>query len=64
METALDAVTTPPGDGQQPKLRSRILNNTFVIPIGGNYVSRGLLALVNREDELAHEIARVTDRHL
>ncbi len=41
--------------------------NAFAIPGGGIYVSRGLLALVNREDELAgvlaHEIAHVTERH-
>jgi len=41
--------------------------NAFAIPGGGIYVSRGLLALVNSEDELAgvlgHEIAHVTERH-
>src|SRR5947207_3132855 len=41
--------------------------NAFAIPGGGIYVSRGLLALVKREDELAgvlaHEIAHVTQRH-
>ena len=41
--------------------------NAFAIPGGGIYVSRGLLALVNREDELvgvlSHEIAHVTQRH-
>ena len=41
--------------------------NAFAIPGGGIYVSRGLLALLNREDELAgvlaHEIAHVTQRH-
>ena len=41
--------------------------NAFAIPGGGIYVSRGLLALINREDELAgvlaHEIAHVTQRH-
>lgn len=41
--------------------------NAFAIPGGGIYVSRGLLALLNREDELAgilgHEIAHVTLRH-
>ncbi len=41
--------------------------NAFAIPGGGIYVSRGLLVLVNREDELAgvlaHEIAHVTQRH-
>jgi predicted Zn-dependent protease len=41
--------------------------NAFAIPGGGIYVSRGLLALVNREDELAgvlgHEMAHVTQRH-
>lgn len=41
--------------------------NAFAIPGGGIYVSRGLLALVTREDELAgvlaHEIAHVTQRH-
>ena len=41
--------------------------NAFAIPGGGIYVSRGLLALVNREDELAgalaHEIVHVTKRH-
>jgi predicted Zn-dependent protease len=41
--------------------------NAFAIPGGGVYVSRGLLALVNREDELGgvlgHEIAHVTERH-
>jgi len=42
--------------------------NAFSIPGGGIYVSRGLLAFINREDELAcvlaHEIAHVTQRHL
>ncbi len=41
--------------------------NSFAIPGGGIYVSRGLLALLEREDELAgvlaHEIAHVTQRH-
>lgn len=41
--------------------------NAFAIPGGGVYVSRGLLALLEREDELAgvlaHEIAHVTQRH-
>src|SRR5262249_27889625 len=41
--------------------------NAFAIPGGGIYVSRGLLALTTREDELvgvlAHEIAHVTERH-
>ena len=41
--------------------------NAFSIPGGGIYVSRGLLAFINREDELAgvlaHEIAHVTQRH-
>jgi predicted Zn-dependent protease len=41
--------------------------NAFAVPGGGIYISRGLLALVNREDELAgvlgHEIAHVTERH-
>jgi predicted Zn-dependent protease len=41
--------------------------NAFAIPGGGIYVSRGLLTLVNREEELAgalaHEIAHVTLRH-
>ena len=41
--------------------------NSFAIPGGGIYVSRGLLALIEREDELAgvlaHEIAHVTQRH-
>src|SRR5215471_9382167 len=40
--------------------------NAFSIPGGGVYVSRGLLALIDREDELAcvlaHEIAHVTQR--
>jgi predicted Zn-dependent protease len=41
--------------------------NAFAIPGGGLYVSRGLLTLINREDELAgvlgHEMAHVTQRH-
>jgi predicted Zn-dependent protease len=41
--------------------------NAFAVPGGRVYVSRGLLALINREDELAgvlaHEIAHVTQRH-
>jgi predicted Zn-dependent protease len=41
--------------------------NAFAIPGGGVYVSRGLLALINQEDELAgvlaHEMAHVTQRH-
>ena len=41
--------------------------NSFTIPGGGIYISRGLLALLEREDELAcvlaHEIAHVTQRH-
>jgi predicted Zn-dependent protease len=42
--------------------------NAFSIPGGAVYVSRGLLALIEREDELAgvlgHEMAHVTQRHL
>jgi predicted Zn-dependent protease len=42
--------------------------NSFAIAGGGIYVSRGLLVLLEREDELAcvlaHEIAHVTQRHL
>jgi len=42
--------------------------NAFSIPGGAVYVSRGLLALIDREDELAgvlaHEIAHVTQRHV
>ncbi len=41
--------------------------NAFALPGGHIYVTRGLLALVNSEDELAgvigHEIAHVTARH-
>lgn len=41
--------------------------NAFALPGGYIYVSRGLLALTNREDELAgvigHEIGHVTARH-
>jgi predicted Zn-dependent protease len=41
--------------------------NAFAIPGGHVYVTRGLLALVNSEDELAgvmgHELAHVTERH-
>jgi predicted Zn-dependent protease len=41
--------------------------NAFAIPGGGIYVSRGLLALLNREDELAgalaHELVHVMKRH-
>jgi predicted Zn-dependent protease len=41
--------------------------NAFALPGGYVYVTRGLLALVNSEDELAgvigHEIAHVTARH-
>jgi predicted Zn-dependent protease len=41
--------------------------NAFALPGGHVYVTRGLLALVNSEDELAgvvgHEIAHVTARH-
>lgn len=41
--------------------------NAFALPGGPVYVTRGLLALVNREDELAavlgHEIAHVAARH-
>jgi len=41
--------------------------NAFALPGGHVYVSRGLLALVNSEDELAgvigHEIGHVTARH-
>src|SRR5215470_13335854 len=41
--------------------------NAFSIPGGGVYVSRGLLALVNSEDELAgvlaHEMAHISRRH-
>jgi predicted Zn-dependent protease len=41
--------------------------NAFALPGGYVYVSRGLLALVNSEDELAnvigHEIGHVVDRH-
>jgi len=42
--------------------------NSFAVAGGGIYVSRGLLVLLEREDELAcvlgHEIAHVTQRHL
>ena len=42
--------------------------NAFAIPGGGIYVSRGLLALLNREDELAgvlaHEMAHVLRAHV
>jgi len=42
--------------------------NSFAIAGGGIYVSRGLLVLLEREDELAcvlaHETAHVTQRHL
>ena len=41
--------------------------NAFALPGGYVYVSRGLLALVNSEDELAnvigHEVGHVVDRH-
>lgn len=41
--------------------------NAFALPGGWVYVTRGLLELVNREDELAgvvgHEIAHVVERH-
>ena len=41
--------------------------NAFALPGGWVYVTRGLLALTNREDELAgviaHEMAHVTERH-
>ena len=41
--------------------------NAFALPGGWAYVTRGLLALCNREDEiagvLAHEMAHVTERH-
>ncbi len=41
--------------------------NAFALPGGYVYVSRGLLALLNDEDELAnvlgHEVAHVTSRH-
>lgn len=41
--------------------------NAFAVPGGWVYVTRGLLALTNREDELAgviaHEMAHVTERH-
>jgi predicted Zn-dependent protease len=41
--------------------------NAFALPGGWAYITRGLLALANREDEiagvLAHEIAHVTERH-
>ena len=41
--------------------------NAFALPGGWVYVTRGLLALANREDEIAgaiaHEMAHVTERH-
>jgi predicted Zn-dependent protease len=41
--------------------------NAFALPGGYVYVTRGLLALLNREDEIAgvlgHEMAHVTERH-
>ena len=41
--------------------------NAFALPGGWTYVTRGLLALCNREDELAgvlgHEMAHVLERH-
>lgn len=62
-----------PAGGADPKLIFRFFvlddpdANAFAVPGGYIYVTRGLLALLNHEDELAavlgHEIAHVADGH-
>ncbi|MEE8272003.1 MAG: M48 family metalloprotease [Alphaproteobacteria bacterium] len=61
------AVTGPPGTAYSFTVLDSDLPNAFALPGGYVAVTRGLLALVNDEAELAgvlaHEVAHVTARH-
>ena len=63
----LVAVSELPNDEWSFQIVATAEPNAFALPGGHIYVSRGLLALVNSEDELAgvlgHEIGHVTARH-
>jgi predicted Zn-dependent protease len=63
----LSAVSELPGGPWQFELVDQPEPNAFALPGGHVYVTRGLLILLNSEDELAcvlgHEIAHVTARH-
>lgn len=63
----LAAVSTRPEGPWKFMVADAAEPNAFALPGGYVYVTRGLLALVNSEDELAgvigHEIAHVTARH-
>jgi len=63
----LAAVSERPAGPWQFEIVDRPEPNAFALPGGHVYVTRGLLALVNSEDELAgvigHEIGHVTARH-
>ncbi|HTO55277.1 MAG TPA: M48 family metalloprotease [Myxococcota bacterium] len=63
----LAAVSETPEGPWQFEIVDKTEPNAFALPGGHVYVTRGLLALVNSEDELAgvmgHEIAHVTARH-
>jgi predicted Zn-dependent protease len=63
----LAAVSERPEGPWQFQVADQPEPNAFALPGGYVYVTRGLLALVNSEDELAgvigHEIAHVTARH-
>ena len=65
--TKLAAVSELPEGPWQFKVIDRPEPNAFALPGGHVYVTRGLLSLVNSEDELAgvigHEIAHVTADH-
>ena len=57
----------PPGVNYRFHVIDMEVPNAFALPGGPVYISRGLLALLNSEDELAgvlgHEIGHVADRH-
>lgn len=63
----LAAVSTQPSGPWSFKIADSPEPNAFALPGGHVYVTRGLLALINSEDELAgvlgHEIGHVTAHH-
>jgi predicted Zn-dependent protease len=63
----LAAVSESPDDPWRFVVLDTEMPNAFALPGGHIYVTRGLLALLNSEDELAcvlgHEIGHVTARH-
>ncbi|MBW2244212.1 MAG: M48 family metalloprotease [Deltaproteobacteria bacterium] len=63
----LSAVSSRPEGPWSFKIADSEEPNAFALPGGHVYVTRGLLALINSEDELAgvigHEIGHVTARH-